>query len=639
MKIKQRIYRLFCAMIVCLAAIFGLNPSANAAIWFVDGGVMDCDNLGNSWPNAFKYLQDALNNLDLALGDDIWVKAGTYNVDQSCANEVGTGDRTETFQMVKGVFLLGGFNGTELFASERDSVANITILRGIVADEDPQPGGPCDPLGGISCFVPHPGIRSCDDATCCRIVCDMDPICCISGEQNGWDQQCVNLALQHCGEAYHVVTAGSEIDDPEQTVIDGFTIRDGWANGSSLLDRHHGGGMLIKGEPSVVRCTIRQNTASTRGAGMSITGDIQPWIINCTFEDNPGDPANPGDQQVFPTIGGGLANSNLADPILTNCLFVGNVATGNGGGIFTGAGVCTLEACARITLINCTVAFNTAGPNSSGGGLYAGGNGGSVIVDNSIFWDNIPNQIDGIDVFDINYSDVQGGWPGTGNINVNPLFVVTPDDLRLTINSLCIDAGNENESVIPCDFFDLDTDGDTCAPAPEEATPDLDLIKRVLDGDDDGTAIVDMGSYEFIHPNVCPCPDACPADLNGDCVVGVKDLLILLGNWGPCNDCGDCPADFVVDCVVGVKDLLFLLGSWGNCPCDLGPPPLSHEEVLADACLTEDHWEDFVDVMGDPTASQEDKDNYLCWMSHYLEGCSRCSCAGALCPGPDPFDD
>ncbi|MCH7849993.1 MAG: hypothetical protein IIB53_16725, partial [Planctomycetes bacterium] len=36
------------------------------------------------------------------------------------------------------------------------------------------------------------------------------------------------------------------------------------ANGSSLLDRNHGGGMLIEGEPSVVRCTITSNTASTR---------------------------------------------------------------------------------------------------------------------------------------------------------------------------------------------------------------------------------------------------------------------------------------------------------------------------------------------------------------------------------------
>ncbi len=52
-------------------------------------------------------------------------------------------------------------------------------------------------------------------------------------------------------------------------------------------------------------------------------------------------------------------------------------------------------------------------------------------------------------------------------------------------------------------------------------------------------------------------------DLDGDGSVGVKDLLILLGTWGPCDDCADCVADLDGDCNVGVKDLLILLGNWG----------------------------------------------------------------------------
>ncbi|MCH8315826.1 MAG: FG-GAP repeat protein [Planctomycetes bacterium] len=60
-------------------------------------------------------------------------------------------------------------------------------------------------------------------------------------------------------------------------------------------------------------------------------------------------------------------------------------------------------------------------------------------------------------------------------------------------------------------------------------------------------------------------PDECeiPGDLDGDREVGVPDLLILLGNWGPCDDCNDCLADIDDDCTVGVKDLLILLGNWG----------------------------------------------------------------------------
>ncbi len=63
-----------------------------------------------------------------------------------------------------------------------------------------------------------------------------------------------------------------------------------------------------------------------------------------------------------------------------------------------------------------------------------------------------------------------------------------------------------------------------------------------------------------------PPPPLCPADLVVDGDVGVKDLLFLLGAWGPCPPKGECPADLVVDGDVGVKDLLFLLGAWGPCP-------------------------------------------------------------------------
>ena len=63
-------------------------------------------------------------------------------------------------------------------------------------------------------------------------------------------------------------------------------------------------------------------------------------------------------------------------------------------------------------------------------------------------------------------------------------------------------------------------------------------------------------------PDECE-PPGIPGDLDGDGVVGVKDLLILLGEWGPCDDCNDCVADIDGDCTVGVKDLLILLGNWG----------------------------------------------------------------------------
>jgi hypothetical protein len=49
-------------------------------------------------------------------------------------------------------------------------------------------------------------------------------------------------------------------------------------------------------------------------------------------------------------------------------------------------------------------------------------------------------------------------------------------------------------------------------------------------------------------------------DIDGDCLVGVTDLLQLLAAWG---DCAACPEDLDADGMVGVSDLLLVLGSWG----------------------------------------------------------------------------
>lgn len=54
-----------------------------------------------------------------------------------------------------------------------------------------------------------------------------------------------------------------------------------------------------------------------------------------------------------------------------------------------------------------------------------------------------------------------------------------------------------------------------------------------------------------------------PGDLNGDGVVDVSDLLILLAAWGPCPRSGDCTADINGDGSVDVSDLLILLANWG----------------------------------------------------------------------------
>tara|TARA_X000001036_G_scaffold58564_1_gene48233 strand:- start:3829 stop:4647 length:819 start_codon:yes stop_codon:yes gene_type:complete len=56
----------------------------------------------------------------------------------------------------------------------------------------------------------------------------------------------------------------------------------------------------------------------------------------------------------------------------------------------------------------------------------------------------------------------------------------------------------------------------------------------------------------------------CPADISGDGMVDVQDILELISAWGPCNGCDE---DIDGNGDVNVADLLNLIGFWGNdCP-------------------------------------------------------------------------
>ena len=55
---------------------------------------------------------------------------------------------------------------------------------------------------------------------------------------------------------------------------------------------------------------------------------------------------------------------------------------------------------------------------------------------------------------------------------------------------------------------------------------------------------------------------ACPADISGDQVVDINDLLFLLQQWG---SVGDTASDIDTSGVVDVDDMAHLIGEWGPC--------------------------------------------------------------------------
>lgn len=124
---------------------------------------------------------------------------------------------------------------------------------------------------------------------------------------------------------------------------------------------------------------------------------------------------------------GDLAGAILCDgssPTIANCVIVGNRSTHA-----NGAAVYCRES--RAAILNCTIANNFPGWNGAALRLV----NSSVVVNSSILWDNGPAQIltTGVDNSRVEFNNIAGGWPGTGTLSNDPLFVMAgywakPDD-------------------------------------------------------------------------------------------------------------------------------------------------------------------------------------------------------------------
>ena len=232
----------------------------------------------------------------------------------------------------------------------------------------------------------------------------------------------------------------------------------------------------IAGAYHVVQC-ISGEDANTILEGFTITGgnangtdsdeygggmycdNSSPTVTNCKFTSN-----------RATRYGGGMYNYT-SSPIVTDCTFTGNTASLYGGGMYN-------RYNSNPTVTNCTFSGNRA--LGKGGGMYNGISSPTLI--NCILWGDTPDEIfdDAKSSSTVTYSDVQGGWLGAGgnNIDADPCFVdATGGDLRLSYDSPCIDAGDNSAPGLPA--------------------TDLAGNRRLFDGDGDGSAIVDMGAYEF----------------------------------------------------------------------------------------------------------------------------------------------
>jgi hypothetical protein len=277
-----------------------------------------------------------------------------------------------------------------------------------------------------------------------------------------------------------------------------------------------GGGIYcVGGSPTITNCIFKNNTVGFNGGGIySKNGD--PVITDSIFISNSADYGggiynNNGNIRInncsfLNNSGNGICITSSNDSTITNCFISGNTTIDKGAGIdgynstlkinnciityntseSDGAGM-HLQDC-NATLTNCVINSNQAydpeiySQNSGGIDIYNGnvsitncticGNssesGGGAItgwfcslyISNSIIRGNLRDYLPTQFVFadcnvNINYSNIQGGYTGAGNIDADPIF--KGDGYHLSANSPCLDTGDPNYTGEP---NETDIDGD-----------------------------------------------------------------------------------------------------------------------------------------------------------------------------------
>ena len=180
---------------------------------------------------------------------EIWVAQGIYYPDLDSDGDHASTVVTETFRIsYNNVQLYGGFIGSEIARSQRNWASNVTVLSGDIDQND---------TTNADGVVEEPGD--------------------ITGNN-----------------AYHVLYLDGVTHEPitSTTVIDGFSITAGHANGDSAVDNDDAGGMYCLGQgdgnecsPTLANITFSANLAVGSGGAIRNNGFLDgkscPLLNQC----------------------------------------------------------------------------------------------------------------------------------------------------------------------------------------------------------------------------------------------------------------------------------------------------------------------------------------------------------------------
>lgn len=318
------------------------------------------------------------------------------------------------------------------------------------------------------------------------------------------------------------------------TVLEGFTLTHG--------DALHGGGILCTGSsPTIVGNVIAENWGGD-GGGVHLEGGAPSLQMNVIRDNDSSTGGGINAEFCAPSIVGNVIRGNESFEgsalvlFTASGVFSGNTVTGNRAlshatiALYYGT-TTTIEhntisdndaayGGAMAVWIDCAplIANNVMAGNrvmSFGGAILCGTDSAPVIVGNTLVGNEAVFYGGGVDCYAsssavirgtilygntastqqqiagspvVTYSNVMGGFPGTGNIDLEPGFSdPKAGDFALQADSPCVDAGD---------------------PADDPGGVDAGGAPRVLDGDLDLVRRIDMGAREFdnVHLSVTGAP-------------------------------------------------------------------------------------------------------------------------------------
>lgn len=367
-------------------------------------------------------------------GDQIWVAEGTYRPND-CTNCTDT-DRMVAFRLVPDVEVYGGFAGNEINLDERDWLSRPTILSGDIG-----------------------------------------------------------VANDSLDNTFSVLIAENAT---EKTILDGFIIEEGNADGS--FGSAAGGGLLMDANPGgtahmqIRNCTFRNNYAGG-GGGIAIDcvlgGESKAEIRDCIFE---GNTASLG---ITSTGAAVFIQGNSAAQIRTrfvNCTFRNNYSGNDGGAISatpTGEGsllAMEVDSClfsnnrsddrgaaiwyrmsnfgtTRVVIRNSQFQSNRAG--GEGGAIYARSSFDNVATDtiiNCVFTQNISDGTSSINDGEGGAIFLRGSQQGTRHqAIINCVFDRNNASLlggAIATTSIEAQAGESNTDIVNCTFSGNTTQGE-----------------------------------------------------------------------------------------------------------------------------------------------------------------------------------